>query len=133
MAGKNRYLNSCQVSVISPLPATESNLKKVFTFLTNEGLKHQSIKCYYLSTVINLQVECWGGDSRVESMPLLELALRRAKREQAGSARCTWLPNTPGVLEQLWRVWNRYLSIHDHIMFCAVCYVGFFGFLHQGR
>ena len=64
--------------------------------MVNQSLKQQTIKGY-LSAGRHLQIECGGGDPRVENMPLSELALRGAKREQAGGPARTRLPITPAV------------------------------------
>ena len=52
--------------------------------MVNQGLKQQTINGY-LSAVRHLQIECGGGDPRVENMPLLELALRGGTK---GTGRC---------------------------------------------
>ena len=103
-------------------------------FAVNQGLKHQTIKCY-LSAVRHLQISCGGGDPRVESMPLLELMLRGSRKEQSGIPKRTRLLITPSILEQLRRVslWNRDSSDRDNIMLWAVCCVGFFGFFRLGE
>ena len=68
----------------------------------------------------------------MESMPLLVLALRGTRREQAGLEKRTRMPITPVILERLRRVWNQDPSNPedpsnpDHVMLWAVCCVGFF-------
>ena len=78
MAGKRRYLDFCQRMSLSPLPTTKNKLVSFVAFTTQQGLKHQTIKCY-LVVIGHLQIDCGGGDSRVESMPLLSLSLWGAK------------------------------------------------------
>ena len=124
-SGKREYLAFCRAFDTPPLPATEQKLVKFTAFLANQGLKHQTMKSY-LSATRHLQIECGGGDPRVESMPLLELALRGAKREQAGAAKRTRLPITPRVLSRLRDVWSLEASDPDIVMMWAVCCVGFF-------
>ena len=115
MAGKKKYLSFCQEAGTAPLPATEQKLIEFVAFVANQGLKHQTIKCY-LSAVCHLQIASGGGDARVESMPVLELILRGTRKEQSGDPKRTHLPITPSILEQLCRVWNRDPSEWDHIM-----------------
>ena len=81
MAGKRKYPTFCQESGTPPLPAIEQKLSAFVAFGVNQGLKHQTVKCY-LSAVRHLQISSGGRDPRVESMPVLQLVLRGARREQ---------------------------------------------------
>ena len=123
---------SLMPSVVQESVPLEQKLIGMVAFVVNQGLKHQTIKCY-LSAVRHLQISCGGGDPRVESMPLLELMLRGSRKEQSGIPKRTRLPITPSILEQLRRVWNRDSSDRDNIMLWAVCCVGFFGFFRSGE
>ena len=100
--------------------------------MVNQGLKQQTIKGY-LSAVRHLQIECGGGDPREENMPLLELALRGAKRGQAGMPTRARLPITPAVLEKLRPSWNQDPANPRHIMLWTACCVAYFGFLWSGE
>ena len=66
-------------------------------------------------------------------MPLLELTLRGARRDQSASTKRPRLPITPVILERLCQIWNQDSSNWDHIMLWAAYCVGSFGSLHSGE
>ena len=130
MSGKKKYLAYCHSVGVAPLPTSEAKLLNFVASMANQKLKHQTIKGY-LSAVRHLQIECGGEDPRVEHMPLLELALRGVKREQACVPTRTRSPITPAVLGKPQQVWDP--SNLNHIMLSAACCVAFFGFLRSGE
>lgn len=103
MVGKKKYLMFCQKTGAAPLPATEQKLIEFVVFAVNQGLKHQTIKCYLLA-VRQLQVASGGGDPSVENMPMLELIFWGSRKEQSGDPKRSCLPITPSIVEQLHRV-----------------------------
>ena len=68
MAGKRKYLTFCQESGTPPFPAIEQKRSTFVAFGVNQGLKHQTVKCY-LSAVRHIQISSRGRYPRVESMP----------------------------------------------------------------
>ena len=80
---EKRYLDFCSRVAISPLPVSETMLRRFIAFLRLEGLRHQTAKSY-LSAVRHLQISHGFGDPRISTMPQLELVLRGMKRELAG-------------------------------------------------
>ena len=68
MAGKRRYLDFCQRMSLSPLPTTKKKLVSFVAFTTQQGLKHQTIKCY-LVAIGHLQIDCGGATPELKACP----------------------------------------------------------------
>ena len=105
---KNRYVKFCSERKIDPLPLTEKNLYEYVAYLAQEGMKHQSTKCY-LSAARHLQIMSGQGDPFREKMPLLEYVLWGIKSEQAKrfpTAQRARLPITPDMLVRNRQVWE---------------------------
>ena len=130
-AGKERYNRFCMQFKVSPLPVTEVKLCGFVSRLANEGLKHQSIKCY-LSAVRHLQISFSGRDPfHGINMPRLEYVMKGIKKHQTESQvnRRYRLPITPVILLRLHKAWQSSASQHDTVMIWAASCLAFFGFL----
>ena len=115
LARKRKYLNLCQQSRLSLLPASEMQLIQFIVFTVNQKLKDQTIKSY-LSVVCHYQVSCGGRDPRVGDMPQVVLMLCGVKKEQAGMPKHPCLPITLAILRALWQTWDKDASRWDNIM-----------------
>ena len=82
-SAQSRYLNFCSRFSLAPFPLSETLLCSFATFLAQEGLRYQSIKCY-LSALRHAQIASGFPDPRIGSNhPRLEAILRGIKRSQA--------------------------------------------------
>lgn len=130
-SGKRRYLDFCKRLVASPLPASEQQLCYFVAFLSEEDLKHQTIKSY-LSAVRHLQISHGMGELNMGAMPRLELVVRGLKRRQASLQTKPRLPITPSILLKIRTAWDG-SSEWDKIMLWAAMCICFFGFLRCGE
>ena len=69
-AGTKRYLDFCSSFSLSPFPFSEVNLSSFVSFLADQGLKHQTLKCY-LSAVRSAQIAHGYAEPNFSSFPRL--------------------------------------------------------------
>ena len=97
------YVEFCHRFSPVPYPLNETLLCSFITFLDQEGLKHQSIKCY-LSALRHAQIANGFPDPRIGlDHPQLDYILRGIKRSQASAASShIGLPITPEILRLIY-------------------------------
>ena len=107
-SGQRRFLEFCRDTDSNPFPLSENQLCKFVAHLSEEGLKHTSIKGY-LSAVRRMQIVGGMGDPFTASWPLLECTLRGVKLRQAkkeATRSRTRLPITPSLMKKLRSTWE---------------------------
>ena len=77
-AGTKRYLDFCSSFSLSPFPVSEVNLSSFVSFLADQGLKHQTLKCY-LSAVRSAQIAHRYTEPNFSSFPRLVAILNGIK------------------------------------------------------
>ena len=73
------------MSRVAPFPTKEDYLCQFCAFLADQGLSHQTIKCY-LSAVHHQQIATGFLDPNISGMACLEQVLRGIKRAKAKQA-----------------------------------------------
>ncbi len=132
-----RFNSFCQkFNVPAPFPLSEATLCYFVSHLHEEGLKHQTIKCY-LSGLRHAQIAAGLQDlfsPQAPSRPRLEYVLKGIKRQQAkaGAKSNPRLPITPAILRKLCHQWDS-TGNRDSIMLRAASCVSFFGFLRTAE
>ena len=113
---------------VSPYPMKEDILCTYAAYLADQGLRHQTIKCY-LSAIRHQQKSLGFPDPNISTMPCFEQLLRgikvvRGKQDQSANP-C--LPITPAILKQAW-LSNRLNSFDGRMLWAAasLCFFGFF-------
>ena len=130
-AGTKRYLDFCSSFSLSPFPVSEVNLSSFVSFLADQGLKHQTLKCY-LSAVRSAQIAHGYAEPNFSSFPRLVAILNGIKRVQAEShiSPRQRLPITPDIIAVIHRFLPDDRAGH---MVWAACLTGFFGFLRTAE
>ena len=134
MSGENRFIRFCRSVDVTPLPASEDILCKFVSWVSQEGLKHRTIKTY-LSAIRYLHIRSGLPDPFASRMPRLGYTLKGVKRVEAekGVGQRSRLPITPPLLRKLKGVWERSAEHCDTKMIWAACCMAFFGFLRVGE
>ena len=123
------------MSRVAPFPTKEDYLCQFCAFLADQGLSHQTIKCY-LSAVRHQQIAMGFLDPNISGMARLEQVLRGIKRVKAKQAQPDKprLPITLPILSKLREVWlSPAFDAFDGCMLWAVASVCFFGFFRAGE
>ena len=130
-AGAKRYVDFCSLYSLPPFPVSEITLSSFVTYLADQGLKHQTIKCY-LSAIRCTQIAEGFAEPNIFSFPRLVAILRGVKRVQAESNPSAHqrLPITPDILTTIERLLPKDRAGR---MIWAACLTGFFGFLRTAE
>ena len=133
-SGQHRYLRFCDATGMQALPAGEDVLCRFVAQLSQDGLKHCTIKTY-MASIRHLQIERGLDDPFAPSLCKLHYVLRGVKRTQAadgGSSRKR-LPITPTLLRAIKGAWDKSCADPDTVMLWAAGCLAFFGFMRTGE
>ena len=121
-------------SKFPPCPAYEHQLMLFATFLSEQGLSWQSIKCY-LAAVRNLHlVTGFPFPRHQSSLPRLQLLLQGIKRVSSRrSPQQSRLPITPSILSRIRSFLFAQSCTWDRRMIWAAMNMCFFSFLRSGE
>ena len=121
----------------APLPVFETQLCQFCAFIADQGLSHQTIKCY-LSAIRFHQIFSGLPDPGISNMVRLEQLLKGIKSVQARLKKNQRprLPITPSILKCMKAVWIPTSNLRikrDNKMLWAACTLCFFGFFRVGE
>lgn len=121
----------------APLPVFETQLCQFCAFIADQGLSHQTIKCY-LSAIRFHQIFSGFPDPGISNMVRLEQLLKGIKSVQARLKKNQRprLPITPSILKCMKAVWIPTSNLRikrDNKMLWAACTLCFFGFFRVGE
>ena len=131
-----RYLRFCaQFNISLEFPLTENVLCYFASALSDDFLKHQTIK-YYFSRIRHAQIAMGYGDPFAgQPMPRLEYVLKGIKCNQAekNPQSKPRLPTiTINLLQRMFKIWED-AQDPDARMLAAACCLGFFQFLRAAE
>ena len=135
-SAKNRYVSFCAAAGFDPFPLSEHTLCMFVSYIAQNGLKYQTIKCY-LSGLRYAQISIGYGDpfsgSTMSRLEYITKGIKRAESEKPETRSLTRLPITPSILLRLKAMWEKGTITDDILMIWAACALAFFGFLRIGE
>ena len=129
-AGKNKYIQFCTASRISPIPSSETTLILFASYLATANMSHTTIKVY-LAAIRHMHVVAGLHERFSEQLTSrLQLVLRGIKKAQAStSSPRVRLPITLQLIQSIKNILSNQPHLYRNIMLWAACCLAFFGFL----